>query len=150
MSETDHIKILREKTGASLLFIKEALESAGGDEAKALELLKEKGVALATKKSEREAREGVVACYVHNGKKIGAMVELHCETDFVARTEEFQTLAHDLAMQVAAMGEAASAEELLEQPFIKDENTTVKSVIQAAIAKLGENITFERFIRYEI
>ncbi|MBI2582720.1 elongation factor Ts [Candidatus Azambacteria bacterium] len=150
MNANEQIKSLREKTGASLLLIKEAIEQAGGDEAKALELLKAEGIAVARKKAAREAREGVVGCYVHNGKKIGALVELHCETDFVARTDEFQTLAHDLAMQVAAMGEGAGVEELLGQPFIKDENVTVKSVIQAAIAKFGENIELTRFVRYEI
>ena len=111
MADTDKIKSIRESTGLSLGQIKKALDEAGGDEAKAREILKAQGVAVAAKKSSREMKEGIVDAYIHANKKLGAMVEVSCETDFVARNSEFQRLAHDLAMHIAA-AKPGTAEEL--------------------------------------
>ena len=134
------IKDLREQTSAGVMDCKNALEEADGDMAKAVELLRQKGLSIAAKKSSRDTLEGVVDCYIHAGSRVGAIVELNCETDFVARTPEFKELAHNLAMQVAAMspryvdGEAAPEDEsagaegmlLMEQDFIKDPSLTIR------------------------
>ena len=144
MADTDKIKNLRESTGLSLAQIKKALDEAGGDETKAREILKAQGIAVAAKKSSREVKEGVIDSYIHANKKLGAMVEVLCETDFVARTVEFQKLAHDLAMHIAAV-RPETADDLLAQPFIKDPALTVQDLINQHIAKLGENIQIGRF-----
>ena len=149
MADTDKIKNLRESTGLSLSQIKKALDEAGGDETKAREILKAQGVAVAAKKSSREMKEGIVDAYIHANKKLGVMVEVSCETDFVARNSEFQKLAHDLAMHIAA-SKPGNAEELLGQPFIKDPSLTVHDLISQHIAKLGENIQVGRFEIFEI
>ena len=149
MADTDKIKNLRESTGLSLGQIKKALDEAGGDEAKAREILKAQGVAVAAKKSSREMKEGIVDAYIHANRKLGAMVEVSCEPDFVARNSEFQRLAHDLAMHIAAV-KPGTAEELLGQPFIKDPSLTVRDLISQHIAKLGENIQVGRFEIFEI
>lgn len=160
----EFIKTLRARTSAGVMDCKRALEEAGGDLAKAEELLKQKGVALAGRKAARDVREGVVECYVHTGNRVGAMVELNCETDFVARTEEFKELAHSLAMQVAAMApryvdngevppeDAVNPEEacLLEQPFIKDPSKTVGELISDLVARMGENVRVRRFERFAL
>jgi elongation factor Ts len=135
-----------------------------GDIDKALQILKEKGLLKAKKKAERTTSQGLVEAYVHAGGRIGAMIELNCETDFVARTDEFRELAHSLAMQVAAMSPKFITEEdfqecddvepkavcLLLQPYIKDTTMTVQDVIVQAVAKLGENIRVGRFVRFEL
>ncbi|MBI1885309.1 MAG: translation elongation factor Ts [Chloroflexi bacterium] len=158
------VKELRELTGAGMLDCKQALEKAKGDLEKAKEILREKGLALAAKKAERETAEGVVHAYVHPGDRLGALVELDCETDFVARTEEFRQLAQDIAMQVAAMNPRYISESdvpdgtegnpaevcLLRQPFIKDESRTIDDLIKEAIGKIGENIRVRRFARFEL
>ena len=149
MSDTDKIKNLRESTGLSLGQIKKALDEAGGDEIKAREILKAQGVAVAAKKSSREVKEGVIDSYIHANKKLATMVEVLCETDFVARNSEFQRLAHDLAMHVAAV-RPGTVEDLLGQQFIKDPAITVKDLINQYIAKLGENIQVGRFEIFEI
>lgn len=149
MSDIDKIKKIREATGLSVGEISRALSETGGDEMKALEFLKARGTDIAEKKALREIKEGVVECYIHNTKKIGAIIELGSETDFVARNEEFRKLARDLAMQVASMN-PQSVEELLAQPFIKDTGMTVADLITGHIARLGENIKVGRFIRLEI
>lgn len=149
MSDTDKIKQLRESTGLSLGQIKKALDEAGGNEAKAMELLKAQGLATAEKKLSREVKEGIVDSYIHANKKLGAMVEVMCETDFVARNSDFQDLAHDIAMHVAA-ARPGNVEELLAQPFIKDQNITVKDLVNQCIAKVGENIQIGRFEIFEI
>lgn len=149
MSDTTKIKHLRDTTGLSLGQIKKALDEAGDDQAKALEILKTYGVAVAEQKSSRGAKEGIIDAYIHATKKLGAVVEILCETDFVARNMEFQTLAHDLAMQVAA-ARPGTIDELLSQPFIKDQNITVKELINQYIAKFGENIQVGRFEIFEI
>ena len=145
----DAIKELRELTGLSFNEIRKALEEAGGDKAKALELLKARGVAIAEKKSSRSTTEGIIESYIHSTKKVGAIVELVCETDFVARNPLFIELAHDCAMHVAAMN-PQSIEELMEQPSIKDSSVTIGRIITDAIAKLGENINIKRFQRFEV
>ena len=145
---TDQIKELRTKTGAGVMDAKQALEEANGDMAKAEEWLKQKGLASAAKKGDRETTQGLVESYIHNGR-IGALVEVNCETDFVAKTEDFQALAKDVAMQVAAMG-PENVEELLEQEFIKDPSHKISDLVKGAIAKVGENIVIGRFTRFEL
>ena len=160
----ESIKALRARTSAGIMDCKRALEEAGGDLGKAEELLKQKGLLLAGRRAEREVREGVVDCYIHTGGRVGALVEVNCETDFVARTREFRDLVHDLAMQVAAMapryvdngevplGDNVNTEEacLLEQPFIKDPGTTVGELITNVVARVGENIRVRRFERFAL
>jgi elongation factor Ts len=191
---TDQIKKLRDLTGAGVLDAKRALDEYSGNFDKALAVLKEKGLKAAAKKTERIAKQGLIETYVHGGGTLGVMVEINCETDFVARTPDFQELAHSIALQIAALNplyvstedipadtleglkrtftDAAKAEGkpdkiiekivqgkldayynekcLLRQPFVRDENQTVHNVIQAAIAKLGENIVVRRFARFEL
>ena len=133
------IKKLRDMTGAGMVEIKKALEEAAGDEGKAMEILRAHGQEKAGKKSDRAADEGVVVSYVHPNNKVGAMVKLMCETDFVARNDEFKELAKDIAMHVAAMDpEDVSA--LLAQPFVKNPEITVGELIIQNISKIGENI----------
>ena len=148
-SNLDKIKILRESTGLSFNEIKKAIDEASGDETKAREILQKLGVSMAAKKSARQVKEGVVESYIHNTRKVGSMIELLCETDFVARNMEFQKLAKDVSMHIAAM-RPGSVEELLEQPFVKDQDLTIKELINQGIAKLGENIQIGRFEVFEI
>lgn len=143
---------------------KRALEESGGDLDKAENILKAAGLAAAVKRASRETREGLVEAYIHPGARLGALVELGCETDFVARTAEFRSLAHDLAMQVAAMApqyirdedldedETRPAEEvcLLKQTFIKDPSRRVEELVQETIGKVGENIRVNRFSRFAL
>ena len=143
-SEIEKIKSLRDSTGLSFNEIKEALISSGGDEEQAKEILRKLGVKVAAKKSAREVKEGVVESYIHSTRKVGSMVELLCETDFVARNVEFQKLAKELVMHIAAM-KPGSVEELLAQPFVRDQVITVKDLLNQSIAKLGENIQVGRF-----
>ncbi len=149
MMAIDKIKRLRSDTGAGVMEIKKALEDAGGDFAKAKRLLQERGVAKAAKKSERKAADGLVASYIHATGKIGAMVEVFCETDFVARTPDFRNLAKELAMQVAAT-EPQDADELLAQEYIREPSQTVQDLINELIAKVGENVRVGRFARFQI
>ncbi len=149
MISAEQIKQLRQKTNISVMECKEALEKAEGNEAKALDILKKGGKKEALKKATREAKQGLVEAYIHNQGKIGAILELNCETDFVARNEQFKELAHDLAMHIAAMN-PANPKELLSQPFIKDERKTIEELITETVAKLGENIKIGKFVRLEI
>ena len=188
------VKELREKTGAGMMDCKKALAETEGDVRKAIDYLRQKGLAAAVKKADRAAADGAVGAYVHPGGKIGVLVEINCETDFVARTSEFQALLKDIAMQVAAANpryirrEDVSPAELdkekeiyrqqaletgkpekvidkivegkidrfysevclLEQSFIKDPDKTISTVINDAIARLGENIQVRRFARYHL
>ena len=139
------IKQLREETGAGIADCRSALEEAGGDMAKAKEVLKKKGLDKASSKSDREAGEGIVEAYSHNGK-IGVLVELRCETDFVAKTEDFKKLAHELALQVASMN-PVDGDHLLKQEYVRDPSMTIDDLIKTAIAKLGENIRVASFSR---
>ncbi|MBO1436523.1 translation elongation factor Ts [Meiothermus sp. CFH 77666] len=194
MSQLELIKKLREQTGAGMSDVKKALEDAGWDMEKATTLLRERGALKAAKKADREAREGIIGAYIHHNQRVGVMVELNSETDFVARNEEFQRLAKDIAMHIAMANpryvsiEEVSQEDLekekaiyiqqllnegkpqniaekaaegrmkkfyeemvlLEQPFVKDEKIKVRDLIQAAIAKIGENIQVKRFSRFEV
>jgi len=158
------IKELRELTGVGMLDCKNALEEASGDLDKAKQILRRRGIAVAEKRAGRETAQGLVEAYIHPDGRLGALVELNCETDFVARTDEFKALAHDLAMQVAATEPAyVSPEELppdsdgdpgdvclLAQPFIKDPNRSVQDLINDSIAKTGENIRVRRFQRFQL
>ena len=161
---TDSIRELRERSGAGIMDCKRALEATDGAVEEAEKLLAQKGLAVASKKAGRTADQGLVDFYVHSGGKLGAMIEVNCETDFVARTDQFKSLAHDLAMQVAAMNpqfiradeipenSAYSPEEaaLLSQPFIKDSSKTVQGLVNETIGQVRENIQVRRFIRFEI
>jgi elongation factor Ts len=157
-STTELIKELREKTGAGIMECKRAVDDASGDLDKAVQLIKERGLAMAEKKAGREAGQGLIDSYVHAGR-IGAMIELNCETDFVARTDDFKTLAREIAMQVAATNPSrlASTEEsndgdvpLLDQPYIRDSGKTVQDLLNETIAKVRENIVIRRFARFEL
>src|SRR5579864_9424948 len=156
-ASTQDIKELREKTGAGIMECKRALEE-GGSMDQAEKLLKEWGVASAAKRTGREASQGVIDSYVHAGR-IGALIELNCETDFVARTDDFKTLAREIAMQVAATSPTRiSAQEesadgdvpLLDQPYIRDPNKTVQELVNETIAKTRENIVIRRIARFEL
>lgn len=188
------VKELRERTGAGMMDCKKALTESGGDINKAADYLREKGLAAAAKKAGRIAAEGLVESYIHGGGRIGVLVEVNCETDFVAKTDEFRTLVKDIAMQIAAAkpefvkreevpaealehekailraqalneGKPANIVEkmvegrvekyfkevcLLEQPFIKDPDMTIKQLLTEKISKIGENISIRRFARYEL
>jgi len=143
------IKKLRELTSAGFADCKSALEEAKGDLKKAEEILKEKGIAKAAKKGDRETGSGLVETYVHLNGRIGVVLSVLCETDFVARTDEFKTLAHEVAMQIAAMN-PENTEELLKQEYIRDGSKTIEDLVKENIAKLGENIQIGKFSRLEI
>lgn len=142
------IKELRKKTGAGVADCREALEESAGDIKKAEEFLSKKGFEKAAKKSDRETNSGLIESYIHQGR-VGAMVEVLCETDFVARTDEFKNLAHEIAMQIASMN-PKDEKTLLKQEYIRDPQITIADLIKQTIAKLGENITLGRFSRVEI
>ncbi len=186
------VKELREKTGAGIMDCKAALKEADGDMEKAIEILKKKGIAKAAKKASRVASDGLIGSYIHHGGKIGVLVEVNCETDFVAKTDDFKNLVNEIAMQIAASNplyvkredipeevlnkekevyraqalESGKPEKivdrivegkmekyfkevcLLEQPYIRDDEKTVKDLINETIAKVGENIVIRRFVRY--
>ena len=158
------VKDLRERTGAGVMECKRALVEAGGNIDKAIDVLNRQGLARADKKAGRLASQGVIDSYLHAGGRIGAMVELNCETDFVARTDDFKKLAHDIAMQIAATGpryvsasevpaddvDRASEMALLAQPFIKEPGVTIEDLIKRHIAKLGEAIRVSRFSRFAL
>jgi elongation factor Ts len=188
------VKQLRERTGAGMMECKAALVEANGNVPEAEIVLRKKGIASAAKKATRATKQGVIGSYIHPGAQLGVLIEVNCESDFVARTEDFQTLVHDLAMQVAAadprfirkedVTEEALGQErdiqraralgegkpekmvdkivdgrmnkfyeevcLMEQPFIKENTTTVADLIKSKIAKLGENISVSRFARFKV
>lgn len=169
------VKQLRSMTGAGVMESKRALDEADGNLEKAAEILRQQGLAKAEKKMGREAGQGLIHTYIHAGGRIGAMIELNCETDFVARTDDFKALAHDLAMQAAALppryinADELSDEEreagiaefgdekrflesavFLSQPFIKEPRRSIDDVIRDAIAKVGENIVVRRIARFEV
>ena len=161
---TEAVKELRERTGAGVMDCKRALEEADRDIERAAEVLRRRGLALAEARADRQTAQGLVECYIHAGGRIGAMVELNCETDFVARTANFKTLAHDLAMQVAATGPLSISPDdlppgaegdpnemcLLRQPYIRDPSRTIQDLITEAIAQTKENIQIRRFARFEL
>lgn len=143
------LKKLREETLASISDCRVALDNANGDYKKALEWIKKNSLTKADKKADRETMQGVIEPYVHNGGKIGALVEVLCETDFVARTDEFKKLSHELSMQVASMN-PEDVKALLKQDYIRDPSMTIEELIKSVIGKLGENIQVKRFTRMEI
>ncbi len=188
------VKELREKTGAGIMDCKNALKEANGDMEKAVEILRKKGIAKAEKKASREVKDGLVHAYIHPGGKLGVLVEVNCETDFVAKTEDFQQFVHNLSMHIAASNPMAidrdtmpqdvvdreiriyrdqakesgkpdsiaekiatgklekfySENVLLEQPYIRDPDITVKDYLTNVVAKIGENIHIRRYVRYHI
>jgi elongation factor Ts len=166
------VKELRERTGAGIKECKEILEQTDGNINKAIEILRAKGIEAAAKKATREAREGLIGVYTHYGSRVAALVELNCETDFVARTDDFKNLSNALAQHIVALNprfisegevtdeavtESGLTREvfvkenvLLAQPFVKDPSKSIEEMIKEAIAKLGENIVVRRFTRYEI
>lgn len=145
----ESVKKLREELGLGIMEIKAALEEAEGVESKAKEILKAQGFKKAEKRAEKETHQGLVSTYTHATGKVGVMVELLCETDFVAKNEEFVKVAHDICLQVAATN-PEKAEDLLEEEFIKDPSVKVKDLITALVSKFGENIKLGRFQRFEI
>lgn len=149
MIKSEQVKKLRAKTSASMMECKKALEESEGNEARALDILHQKGKDIVLKKSEREARQGIIESYIHSNNQVGALLELNCETDFVARSEEFKKLAHDLTLHIAGM-DSKDKKSLLKEPFVKDLDITVADLIQEKIVKLGENIKIGKFTRYEL
>lgn len=158
------IKALREEMGAGVMDAKRALEEAGGNVDDARELLRSRGVAAAVKKAGRSANEGLIEAYIHGGGRVGVLLELNCETDFVARTDDFKELAHNLAMQIAAMsprhvdeadipqGETGDPAEtaLMAQPYIRDASLSVRDLVLEVAGRLGENIRVKRFSRFAL
>lgn len=141
----DQIKELREQTGAGIADCRQALEQSKGDLKEAKGIIRKKGLDKASSKSDREVKTGMVETYSHNGR-VGVLVELLCETDFVAKTEDFKELAHEIALQIASM-KPASVEELLNQEYIRDNTQTVNDLVKTVVGKLGENIQVGRFER---
>ncbi len=149
MITIEEIKVLREATGLSIIECQKALEEAGGDKDKAITLLKEKGAEIAAKKSDRALGAGVVVSYIHAGETVGVMLELLCETDFVAKNSEFRSVAKDIAMHIAAMSPSNTVE-LLEQPFIKDAGQKIGDLINNTVQKFGERAEVGHFVRFSI
>ncbi len=161
---TAMIKELRDLTGAGVMEAKRALEKAGGDMKRATEVIREEGAMHAAKRADRETKNGVVDSYIHANGRIGVLVELNCETDFVANTEDFRTLARNIAMQIAAMAPLTISPEdrtpemegpddevaLLSQAWIKDPGRNVGDLIKEVVAKTRENVVVSRFVRYEL
>jgi elongation factor Ts len=145
---TELVKQLRDETGAGVMDCKKALEEAQGDLDKAKEIIQEKGLIKATKRAGRDTGAGILESYIHNNR-VGVLLELRCETDFVARSDDFKNLAHNLVMHIAALN-PKDIEALLEQPFVKDESQTIDQLVKGVAAKTGENTQIERFCRYEI
>jgi elongation factor Ts len=148
-SARDDVKRLRAETGAGVMDCKRALDEAKGDFEKARGLIRERGLAKAKEKADREAKEGIVEAYVHAGGRIGAIVELSSETDFVARNPDFRGLAKEIAMQVAAM-DPTDVDQLLEQPYIRDSSKTIGELVTTIAATTGENVRIKRFKRFEL
>lgn len=145
----DIIRELRDITGMSFSEIKKALDEAGNDKVKAIDLLRARGAAVAEKRSARATSEGIIDAYIHSTKKVGVLVELSCETDFVARNPLFSELSHELCLHITAM-DPQTVEELLNQPFIKDQSLTIGALLAGYIAKIGENIKISRFSRFAL
>jgi elongation factor Ts len=148
MNLVEKIKKLREETEISIAECKKALEEAKGDLEKAKEILKKRYGEIAKKRKERETKEGIIEAYIHPGRKIGVLLELRCESDFVAKNPEFQKLAHELCLQIAAIDPEEIP--LLEQNWIRDESKKIKDLISEYIAKFDENIIVGRFARFQI
>ena len=143
------IRKLKEETGAPVIRVKKVLEELEGDEKKAFEILREEGFEKASKREGRETSQGLVESYIHHSGKVASIVELFCETDFVARNELFKDLAHNVALQVASMG-AKNTDDLLEQEYIKDPAKKIGDLVKEVVAKTGENIRVGRAFRIEL
>jgi len=143
---TEKIKKLREETGAGIMDVKRALDEAKGDEKKAREILKARGLEIAQKKSERATCAGLIDCYAHLGK-MGVMVEAQCETDFVAKTDEFKAFVHEVALQ-ATNSDVKDVDGLLKEEYFKDPSKTIEDLLHETISKTGENIKIKRFVKY--
>jgi elongation factor Ts len=149
MVDIELLKKLRNETLVSLADCRKALEETKNDYKKALDILKKSGLEKAAKKAERETLQGMVGSYIHQNGRVGVLVEVLCETDFVALTDEFKNLVHEVGMQIAAMN-PKDVPTLLKQEYIRDPKETMELVIKGVIAKLGENIVVKRFQRFEI
>lgn len=149
MISASQIKKLREKTGGGVMDCKRALEESKGDEKKAVELLNKWGIEKSEKKEGRETKAGLIDSYIHAGSKVGVLLELLCETDFVARTDDFKKLTHELCLQISAMN-PKDVKELLKQEYIRDPKLKIEELVKQTIGKLGENIQIARFIRYQL
>jgi elongation factor Ts len=147
--DIESVKKLREETSASVADVKKALEESNGDFDKAVEWLKKRGIERAEKKAERETNQGIVESYIHGNGKVGVLVALLCETDFVARTEEFRALAHEIALQISAMN-PKDVKELMAQEYIRDPKLKMEELVKQTIGKLGENIQIREFSRIEL
>lgn len=143
------VKNLREKTGAAIMDCKKALEEANGDMKKAEELVIARGLVKAEKKADRETKEGFIGSYIHSNGKIGVMVEMLCETDFVGRNEEFQKLAREIAMHLAT-SEATDVEELLQEEYIRDPGINIQHLVKQLSGKIGEKLVINRFVRFTV
>jgi len=149
MVNIENLKKLRNETQAGIADCRKSLEETKGDYKKAVEWLKKHGIEKAEKKQDRETSQGLVESYIHQNGKVGAMVILLCETDFVAKTDEFKKLAHEVAMQVVAMN-PKDVDTLLKQEYIRDNSLTIERLVKSVIGKLGENITIKSISRLEI
>src|SRR5688572_8383533 len=143
------LKKLRDETSASIADCRRALDESGGDYAKALKWLQKRATEIAAKKADRETSQGLIEAYIHGGGKVGVLVQLLCETDFVAKTDEFKHLAKEIGMQVAAMN-PEDVDALLKQEYIRDGSKTVQDLIKEAIGKIGEKIILKKFDRFEL
>lgn len=147
--KVETLKSLREQTGAPIMRVKQVLDEQGGDEKKALEILRREGFEKAAKRVDRATGQGKIFSYIHHSFKVGAMVEVMCETDFVARNELFDELGKNLAMQIASLN-PENLEELKSQDFIKDTSKKVEDLVKEVIAKTGENVQIGKFVRFEL
>ena len=143
------LKKLRDATAASVADCRRALDESMGDYAKALSWLKKRSAEIAEKKANRETSQGIIDAYIHQGGKVGVLLEILCETDFVAKTDDFRHLAKEIGMQVAAMN-PKDVDALLKQEYIRDGSQTIEQLVKGIVGKLGENITVKRFVRFEI
>lgn len=149
MTQIDLIKQLREQTGAGVMDAKRALTDADGDLNQAEELLRERGIEAAAEKSDRAAAAGIIYSYVHGQGQVGVLLELNCETSFVAKTDAFQKLAHEIALQITSM-EPADVDELLAQEYIRDTSKTIEELVKEVVAETRENIEVGKFCRFEV
>ena len=146
---SEQVKKLRAETGAPVMEVRRALMESNGDPVSAKEILQERGLEKAAKRAERATAQGLIEAYVHTDSRVGALVHLACETDFVTRTDEFKALAHEIVMQVASMN-PQSVDELLEQEYIRDSAKKVRDLVAEVAAKTGENIQIKRIARFEL
>lgn len=150
MSSVEKIKKLRDKTAVSIAECKKALNETDGDLEEAEKLLKERGEKVSNKRADKATSEGLIDAYIHANGKVGVLLELGCETDFVAKSDDFKELAHELCLQIAAVDPEEVKESFKEQPWIKDQEKTIEDLTNKYIAKLGEKIIIKKYTRYQI